>query len=109
MKGQRLYDKNECESLSITCSGNSAKRYSESEEVSNSSSYGFRIDADNISYARERNEEGYNSAVHLREKNEDNISANRQMEIDHMQDKEGSGGKKNDNLNYQSSQDAIGK
>jgi len=113
LKGQRLYDEKEPESSSITYSGNSAKRCNESEKVSNSSGYGSQVDADNrdISYAR--NEEGHNSAVHLRE-NGENTSANRHMdkmkEIGRMQDKERLREKQNNNnLNYQSTQDAIGK
>jgi len=112
-KGQRLYDENEPESSSITYSGNSAKRCNKSEKVSNSSGYGFQVDADNRNTLYARNEEGHNSAVHLRE-NEKNTSANRHMdkmkEIGRMQDKESPREKKNNNnLNYQSTQNAIGK
>jgi len=118
LKGQRLYDENEPESLSITCSGNSEKRYNESEKVSNSSGYGSQVDMDNRNTSYARNEEGHNSAVHnsavhLRE-NGENTSANRHMdimkEIGRMQDKEKPREKKNNNnLNDQSTQNAIGK
>jgi len=113
LKGQRLYDENEPESSSITYSENSAKRCNESEKVSNSSGYGSQVDVDNRDILYARNEEGHNSTVHLR-KNEENTSANRRMdkmkEIGHMQDKERPKEKKNNNnLNYQSIQDAIGK
>lgn len=113
MKGKRLYDENEPESSSITCSGNSAKRYSESEKISNSSGCGSRVDMDNPTYSYARNEERRN-IYHLREENGENILANRHVdemeEIGRTQGKnERPREKKNDNLNYQSSQDAIGR
>src|SRR5215469_10035989 len=44
LKSLRLHDKNEFETSPITCSGDSAKRYSKSGKISNSSGFGSRID-----------------------------------------------------------------
>ncbi|XP_011872890.1 PREDICTED: uncharacterized protein LOC105564789, partial [Vollenhovia emeryi] len=107
-KRPRLYGTNE--SSYITCSGDSAIRNGESQEMRNSSSRSFLQDLDNHNISYARNEEAHNSAVYPKEKNRENIS---NRHVDNMeeigrsytQDKERRTEKKDDN--HQSSQDAI--
>ncbi|XP_011688387.1 PREDICTED: uncharacterized protein LOC105450302 [Wasmannia auropunctata] len=69
-KRQRLHDENEPGSSSITCSGDSAKRYTESGKLPNSST--SRID--DTSCARN------NNAIDLTKENEENVSINQHVE-----------------------------
>jgi len=108
VKRQRQYNTNERGNSSIM----SAKRYNESQKVSNSSSHSFLQDANNYNILYERDEEAHNTAIYTKEENGQNI-LNRY--VDEMEEigrlscsqENRQREKKNENLNYQPSQDPI--